>query len=115
MRDRRFGDFDSVTVEGMEFVCQRSHGFEYGDEGSGFPFLPLRHQEIIDGEHAWFMDAEGIVWILENGSFSRPCLRFCLDYIRGHHPRGNAMAIEVIDLVLEAEREKNDPKKDFVA
>jgi len=112
----------AVTVEGRNFKCEASSGCEYlSDEGDGigicgtgygFPFRPYRFQRVIDDEHAYLVDNEGILWILEHieyqrlygtnlnlgHCFHRPCLRTCLNYVMHYDPdMKGKMPSEVLD------------------
>ena len=82
-------ELKSIIFDSEKFLVEECYGFEYdGKNGrccaKGFPFKPLRYHKLLDNEHAYIVDSKGIVWILENGLFSRPCLRWCLDYIFCH-------------------------------
>lgn len=45
----------------------------------------------------YLIDAKGIIWILENGVFERPCCRCCLDYVRQHDPSNWDKVFEVME------------------
>lgn len=103
----------TITVENKEFNCVASFGYEYRKESYiGFPFTPYLLEKAISDDHAYIIDAAGIVWIHDNMAcekiddkyfgrtgFHRPSLTGCLEYIKRHD---NEADIEkIMDIVFE--------------
>ena len=71
----------TIAVNGIHYLCNLCYGAEYGKAKSGFPFQPYKIEKILDIEYAYLVDAKGIIWVVMDGIFTRPCLFYCINYI----------------------------------
>jgi len=90
-----------ITVCGKQFLCEDVFGFEYLEKNVPKPWLPFQpygFERLIDDQSGWLVDAMGIIWILYDGVWERPCCKEAVMYI---YHRDQFMRKNLCDRLIE--------------
>lgn len=62
---------------------KRKNNMKYKDYTNRVPEYPFRYRSVTNDTYAYFIDANGIIWIKfdKDGAYESPCLAICVTHI----------------------------------